>query len=248
MNTVIDLNADLGEGAGDDAALIGLISSANISCGAHAGNEATISQALALCKKHGVRAGAHPGFADRAHFGRARIELTEAELSALVHTQLATIFDLARLQDIAIDYVKLHGALANMTAENETMALTAFQAVAAFDSHLAILTLEGSAQERAAERAGLVWVAEAYADRAYGANGLLAPRSTPGAVLTNIDEVVKRCLLLAGKGEIVTLEGSVLTSRARSICVHGDTPGAVEMAAAIRTALGADGIEILPFA
>jgi len=239
-----DLNADMGEEMGDDAALMPLVSSASIACGGHAGDAATMRATLRLAARHGVAAGAHPGFADRANFGRMRLQRTPAELTAEVRAQVARLLDIAEDESIPVRYVKLHGALANMAAEDEAVARAAFEGAALVDRSLAVLALDNSAQVAAAENLGLRVAREAYADRAIDDHGLLVPRGTPGAVLEDAGKAVDQCLGLARRGELTTLSGNVLASAARSICIHGDTPGAVAMARRIRAALLEAGVSI----
>lgn len=240
----IDLNADVGEGAGTDADLFALISSANIACGGHAGDAESIRAALALCCKHGVAAGAHPGFADRENFGRDRLDLSPDEIGAQVADQIDLFLALAADADVPVRHVKLHGALANMAAENLVIASAAFLPVAALPTPPAILALAESAQVDAAHTLGLSVISEAYADRAYTSEGLLVSRDQPGAVLTDSEAVIAQCRLLAVQGQLATIDGTLIESSARSICVHGDTPGAVDLARLVRDALRADGVEI----
>ncbi len=240
----MDLNADMGEGAGTDAALMPLITSASIACGGHAGNEETMREALQLARRNLVVVGAHPGFADPEHFGRRRLDMPPDELAEQIISQLETLSALAAEETVQLRYVKLHGALANMAAENRDVALTAFAAVKAHDPGLALLTIDNSEQVKAAQELDMVIVREAYADRAYTRGGLLAPRSNDGAVLTDPEAVVAQCVRLARQGEIVTLEGRIIQSSARSICLHGDTPGAVELARRVRDALIDAGVVI----
>lgn len=242
--TTIDLNADLGEGMGTDEDLLAIVSSASIACGGHAGDAATIRQALKLCKQHGVRAGAHPGYADRLHFGRLRVIMPMSELLEQMRSQLFLIRWIAAEVDIKLAYVKLHGALANQTAEELALAVGIFGAVHAMDPSLAVLALDNSQQIRAANAVGVRVIREAYADRAYTPEGQLLARSEAGAVITDTDTVIERCLRLARHGEIVAIDGLILKTSARSICVHGDTPNAMELARDVRAALEAEGIRI----
>lgn len=240
----IDLNADMGEEMGDDAALLTIVSSANIACGGHAGTKATMRATVREAIRNGVAIGAHPGFEDRENFGRRRLDLPHAEISALVGRQVEALKKIAEEEGGRVSYVKLHGALANMTAENEDMARAAFAPLAAIDPALKVLALDNSAQSRAAEAVDLHTIREAYADRAYTAEGLLVSRQMDGAVLTETEKVVAQCLRLAERGEIVSLDGTVLKSEATSICVHGDTPGAVAMARRIAQVFADNNIAI----
>lgn len=242
--TSIDLNADLGEGMGSDDDLLSIVSSASIACGGHAGDAATMRRVLKLCKARGIRAGAHPGYVDKPRFGRFRIVMPIDQLIGQIRDQVFLIRHIASEVDVPVAYVKLHGALANEAAEELPMAVAVFAAVQAMDPAIAVLALDNSQQVRAAKAVGVPLIREAYADRAYTKYGLLVPRSQEGAVIHDIDAVVSRCLRLALHGEIVAIDGTVLKSSARSICLHGDTPGAVELARDVRAALEAEGIVI----
>lgn len=244
--TSIDLNADLGEGMGTDEDLLQIVSSASIACGGHAGDAPTIRHILEVCRDLGVRAGAHPGYADPKRFGRFRLVMPLDQLLGQVRSQLSLVRSIADDVGIRLAYVKLHGALANQTAEELAFAVGVFGAIKAMDSHMAVLALDNSQQVRAAKAVGLPLIREAYADRAYTPAGLLVPRSQPGAVLHDVDAVIARCLRLAKSGELVATDGTVLRSAARSICLHGDTAGAVDLARAVRSALEAEGIIIAP--
>ena len=240
----IDLNADLGEGMGSDAALLKIVSSASIACGGHAGNADTMRIAVAGAVANKVTIGAHPGFVDPKHFGRRRLDVPTDVLADQIRAQVAALQQLAEQEGGIVRYVKLHGALANMAAEDEALARALFAAVRAEDRSLAVLALDNSAQVSAAEALGLAVVREAYADRAYTPEGLLVSRAERGAVIEEPNAVIAQCRRLAKHGEIVAIDGSVIRSRARSICLHGDTPGAIALAGAIRTALATDGIEV----
>jgi 5-oxoprolinase (ATP-hydrolysing) subunit A len=242
--TTIDLNADLGEGQGDDAALLELVSSASIACGGHAGDVDSMRTALRLAKAHGVVVGAHPGFADRAHFGRRRLLLSPEELDGQIRGQVRQLVELADEEGVAVRYVKLHGALANMAAEEPAVAALAFAAVEGLVKDLAVLAIDDSAQVEVAETLGFPVIREAYADRAYRADGLLVPRSEPGAVLHDPVQIAERALRLARFGELVAADGTVLRSAAQSLCIHGDTPEAVAIARAVRQALEAGGVAV----
>lgn len=242
--TSIDLNADLGEGMGADEDLLEIVSSASIACGGHAGDAATIRHILKLCKARGVRTGAHPGYVDKARFGRFRLVMPLDQLLGQIRDQMFLVRHIASEVDVSLDYVKLHGALANQTAEELAFAVGIFAAIQAMDPHMAALALDNSQQVRAAKAVGMPLIREAYADRAYTAEGLLVARSEAGAVIHDVDAVIARCLRLALHGEIEAIDGSILKSAARSICLHGDTPGAVDLAREIRDALEGEGVTI----
>jgi UPF0271 protein len=240
----LDLNADLGEGIGNDLALLSIVSSASIACGGHAGDEASMREAVRAARTFGVTVGAHPGFADREHFGRRRLLLPPEELDAQVRGQVSALLAIAGEEDVALRYVKLHGALANMAAEEPAVAMVAFTACAGLREGLAILAIDNSAQVAIAEALGFPVIREAYADRGYLPNGLLVPRSEPGAVLHDVAAIAERAVRLAERGEIVAVDGTVIRTEARSLCIHGDTPEAVEIARAVRGALEEAGVEV----
>lgn len=244
--TSIDLNADLGEGMGTDDDLLHIVSSASIACGGHAGDAATIRRILKVCKARGVRAGAHPGYVDRKRFGRFRVVMPLDQLLGQIRGQLFLVRHIADEVDVPLAYVKLHGALANQTAEELAFAVGIFGSIHAMDPRMAVLALDNSQQVRAAKAVGLPLIREAYADRAYSADGLLVPRTEEGAVIKDPELVIERCLRLAVAGEVVAIDGTVIKSAARSICLHGDTPGAVDLAREIRDALIGEGIAIAP--
>ncbi len=243
MNS-IDLNADLGEGIGNDEAMLELVSSASIACGGHAGTPETIRATLRRCKEHGVRAGAHPSYADTKHFGRLRLVMPLDQLIGQLRSQLVLIRTIADQENVPIRYVKLHGALANETAEQLPLAVGIFGALQAMDADIAVLALDGSAQVRAARAVGLPVELEAYADRGYQANGLLLPRAQEDAVLHDPVAIAERCVRLATAGEIVAADGTVLKVGARSICIHGDNPEAAAIARHVREALEGAGVSI----
>ena len=240
----LDLNADLGEGMGDDAAMLELVSSASIACGGHAGDADTIRSVLRQCKMRGVRAGAHPGFPDRANFGRARLKMPLEHLLQSVREQVESMRAIAAEEDVPVGYVKLHGALANQAAEDMLIAIAVFGAIREIDSDLPVLALDNSAQVAGAEAVGFRVEREAYADRAYQPNGLLVPRSSAAALLHAPGMIAERAVRLAQAGEIVAADGTVLKVAARSLCIHGDTPDAVTIARRVRSELVAAGVEI----
>lgn len=237
QRTSIDLNADLGEGAPHDGALYELISSASIACGGHAGDEATMRAALHACAHHGVAAGAHPGFPDREGFGRRRLDWPVPAITGETLAQIERLAAIAARQSVPLRYVKLHGALHNMASEDDELAHALFSAIADRFPALAILAMAGTAQERAARALGLRVVTEAYADRGYLASGLLAPRGTQGAELTDPDYVAARCLRLAQTGIIEAVDGTPIRSDAQSVCLHGDSVHALTLARHVHRAL-----------
>jgi len=242
--TGLDLNADLGEGMGADEALLEIVSSASIACGGHAGDDGTMRAAIRAAKARGAVIGAHPGFADRENFGRKRLLLPPQDLDEQIRGQVRRLVEIAEEEGASVRYLKLHGALANMAAEEPSIAALCFASVEGLVDNLAILALDNSAQVEVAETMGFAVVREAYADRAYQPNGLLVPRSAPGAVLSDPEAIVERAIRMAEKGEIVAIDGTVFESSARSLCIHGDTPDAVEIARHLRRALADAGISV----
>jgi len=228
----IDLNADMGEGAGADAALLALVTSANIACGAHAGDLATMRQTVRAAKAAGVAVGAHPGFPDREHFGRRELAMSPEEIEATVREQVRTLAAIAGEEGVRMAHVKAHGALYNIAARTRGVADAIARAIAACDPSLVMVGLPGSALEDAAHSAGLSFAAEGFADRAYEADGSLVARSKPGALITDPDTAAEGALRLAREGRVQT------------ICIHSDTPGAVAIATAARRALEHAGIRI----
>ncbi len=242
--TTLDLNADLGEGMPGDEALLDIVSSASIACGGHAGDAETMRRTLRAAKARGVAVGAHPGFADRENFGRRRVVLPPDELDEQVRSQVRLLVEIGEEEGVDVRYLKLHGALANMAAEEPAVAALCFASVAGLVSDLAILAIDNSAQVEVAETLGYPVVIEAYADRAYQPDGLLVPRAQPGAVLHDVGAIAERAVRLAKAGELVAIDGSVIETRATSLCIHGDTEEAVAIARAVRQALEAEGITI----
>lgn len=242
----INLNADLGEsfGAwrmGDDAALLQVIGSANIACGFHAGDPVVMRETVRLAVANGVSLGAHPAFPDLQGFGRRVMQLSPQELEATILYQVGALQAMAAAEGGRVSHVKPHGALNNMACADEAMATTVARAVKALDRELILLAPAHSALERAGEAAGLRVAREVFADRSYQPDGQLTPRSQPGAVLHGAQDCVQHVLRMLEAGGIVTADGQRLPTRIDSICVHGDGPGAVEAARAIRTALEAAG-------
>ena len=249
----IDLNSDVGESfgnwqMGDDAAIFRSVSSANVACGFHAGDPSTIAQTCRDAVAAGVTIGAHVGYRDLAGFGRRFLDCTPSELADDVLYQLGALQALARAAGADIRYVKPHGALYNTIVHHEGHAQAVVNAVRAFGTDLPLLLLPGSLALAKAEAAGLRGVAEAFADRAYNPDGTLVSRREAGAVLHDPEVVVANMVRLAQSGEIVAVDGSVVKVQAESICVHGDTPGSVAMAAAVRTGLEAAGVGVRSFA
>lgn len=250
---VVDLNADLGEsfGAwrlGDDAGLMGVITSANIACGFHAGDPLTLRRACALAVAHGVTIGAQVSYRDLAGFGRREMDVPADELAAELLYQIAALDGIARAEGGQVSYVKPHGALYHRVRRDEAQAAALVQAVTAADRGLPLLAMPGGHAARLAEAAGLRVVSEAFADRGYRPDGSLVPRGQPGAVRTDSTDVAARAVGIATRGTVVSDDGNLVPVVAESICVHGDTAGAVALASAIRRALEQAGVTLAPFA
>ncbi|MFB4317923.1 LamB/YcsF family protein [Actinomadura sp. 21ATH] len=248
---VIDINADLGEGfgiwtLGDDHALLDVITSANVACGFHGGDPLIMRRVCAGAVERGVTIGAQVSYRDLAGFGRREMDVAAPELTAEILYQLAALDGIARTEGGRVAYVKPHGALYNRVARDAVQAGAVAAAVRAYDASLPLLTLPGSAMYEAAE--GLTVVAECFADRAYTPEGRLVSRREPGAVVHDPDAVVERAVRMAVDGTVTAVDGSEIRLGARSICVHGDTPGAVELARAVRAAVTEAGVTVEAFA
>ena len=241
----IDLNSDVGESIGDDEGVMPFVSSANIACGFHAGNPQFMGSTVQLAQRHGVAVGAHPSFQDRDGFGRREMRLDTAELETLVAYQIGALAVVANALGARLSHVKPHGALYNMAARDASMADAIARAVQAVDPSLVLFGLSGSQLVAAGERAGLAVASEVFADRGYRADGSLAPRGTPGAVLTSVAEVARRAVTMATGQGVVSVDGTTIRVKADTICIHGDTPGAAALAQAVRTALTGAGIRVV---
>jgi UPF0271 protein len=249
----VDLNSDLGEGfgtwrLGDDEAMLDVVTSANIACGFHAGDPRTLLTTCERAVERGVTIGAQVGYRDLPGFGRRFIDYEGADLIADVLYQLGALDGLARVAGGAVRYVKPHGALYNTIVHHEQQAAAVVEAVRRYDPELPVLGLPGSAFLRLAGRAGLPTIREAFADRGYRRDGTLVPRREPGALLHDPAEVAARMVKLVAEGTLTADDGTEVEIEADSLCVHGDTPGAVAMAQAVRQRLSTAGVRIAPFA
>lgn len=249
----IDLNADLGEGfgpytIGDDAALLDVVTSANVACGFHGGDPAIMVATAAAAKLRGVAIGAHPGFEDRRGFGRRPMASSEAEIEADVAYQIGALCACAALAGHRVGYVKAHGALANLSNRDAGVATAIARAVRAVDRGLPVVVMPRLAAERAAEAAGLCVVREIYADRAYDEDGQLVARTLAGAVIHEGDAVAQRVVRMVEAGAVETRSGGLIPVTIETICVHGDNPGAVATARAVRAALEQAGYRLTAFA
>jgi UPF0271 protein len=251
--TRIDLNSDVGESygrwqLGDDAAVLGVVTSANVACGFHAGDASTLRRTCALAAERGVVVGAQVGYNDLAGFGRRFIDMDPVELADDVLYQIGALDALARAAGVTVRYVKPHGALYNAVVAHEGQARAVVDAVRTYDPALPVVGLPGSVLLATADRAGLRTVREAFADRAYTPQGTLVPRREPGAVLSDPADVARRVVRMVVDGHVDAVDGSRVAVDAESVCVHGDSPGAVAMAQRIRADLAAAGVELAAFA
>jgi UPF0271 protein len=250
---MIDLNADLGEGFGssrifEDASLLELVSSANIACGFHAGDASTMRDTVNAARVRGVTIGAHPSYPDIPGFGRRELGLSPKEIGFHVAYQLRVLRDICGAEGAKLSYVKPHGALYNRAARDREVAACIVKAIREVETSLTLLGLAESEMGRAAERGGIAFAAEAFADRAYRPDGTLVPRDQEGAVIQDVRNAVQRAVMLV-KGKTITADdGSELRISAQSLCVHGDNPEAASMLRALRARLESAGVTIAPFA
>ena len=240
----IDLNCDMGEGAGNDAAIMPFVSSASIACGGHAGDEDTMEATVALALQHSVAIGAHPGFADKANFGRVEMDLPHTEVYGLVTAQIYTLQKIAYRFGTTLRHVKPHGALYNMAAKDKALADTIVQAVKDVGAGLVLYGLYNSCLIAAAQEAGLQYAAEVFADRRYHTNGLLVNRQAPGAVIEDEGRSVEQVLQMVLNNTVTSIEGETLAVRPQTVCLHGDGTHAAAFAKKIHMALVANGIMI----
>jgi UPF0271 protein len=250
--TVVDLNSDVGESfgrweLGDDAAMLALVTSANVACGFHAGDPTTLRRTCTVAAQRGVAVGAQVGYRDLAGFGRRFIDVTPAELTDDVVYQIGALDGICRAAGTRVTYVKPHGALYNAIVHHEAQAAAVVAAVHAYDPELPVLGLPGSVFLAAAEAAGLRTVREFFVDRGYTPGGTLVPRSQPGALLHDPQEVTARVLRMVTDGKVTAVDGTDVDVTADSACVHGDSPGAVAMAEAVRAGLEAAGVTLRAF-
>ncbi|MFI2347482.1 LamB/YcsF family protein [Streptomyces sp. NPDC019443] len=250
---VIDLNADLAEGYGrwvltDDEAMLSVVTSANVACGFHAGDPSIMRRVCDMAAERGVRIGAQVSYRDLAGFGRRAMDVPGDELADEITYQIGSLQVFARAAGATVSYVKPHGALYNRVVSDQEQASAVAAGTRLADPTLPVLCLPGSAMHVQAQRVGLPAVDEAFVDRAYTATGTLAPRATPGAVITDPQQVARRAVALARDGRVTALGGETVSIRAHSLCLHGDTPGAVELAKQTRAALEEAGVRVEAFA
>jgi 5-oxoprolinase (ATP-hydrolysing) subunit A len=240
----IDLNSDVGEGAGADAEILEQVTSANVACGFHAGDPASMRATVALALARGVAVGAHPGIADREAFGRGAARVSGREAYDLVVYQVGALAAFAAAAGTRLQHVKPHGALYNLAATDPEIAAAISRAVRDVDPGLALFGLAGSRLLAEGRASGLKTAGEVFADRGYRADGTLVPRTEPGALVEDAREAVRRAVRMAGEGRVRTVDGADLEIRADTICVHGDAPGAAGLARALRAALAAEGFTL----
>ena len=250
MGRRIDLNCDMGEGfgayrIGDDLALLDHVTSANIACGFHAGDPSTMQRVVGAALAKGVRVGAHPGLPDLQGFGRRAMRVTPGEVYAMVVYQVGALSGFARALGGALNHVKAHGALYNMAAKDPALADAIVGAVRDIDPKLMLFALAGSEMIRSAERGGIPFASEVFADRTYQNDGSLSPRDLPGSVIEDIDAAMRQVRQMVEKGTVRSLQGVDVPVRADTLCIHGDQPGAVAFARKIRGDLTAIGVEVV---
>jgi UPF0271 protein len=251
MIAAVDLNSDMGESfgpytLGQDEALLEWVSSANVACGFHAGDPRVMGETVALAQEKGVAVGAHPSFPDLVGFGRRDMVMTPDEVSTDLLYQLGALDAFCRTAGTPLRHVKPHGALYNRIAVDATLARAVAQTVALYRRDLILVGLPNSAIERAAQAAGIAFAREAFADRAYNADGSLVSRRVSGAIINDPRQVARRAVRMVLRGKATTIAGGEIDLQADTICIHGDTPGAVELARMVRGALEANGIAVLP--
>ncbi len=252
MALEIDLNCDMGESFGVyrlglDEEVLPLVSSANVACGFHASDPGTMRRTVRLAKRHGVAVGAHPSYPDRVGFGRRPMAAAPQEIRDDVVYQVGALSGFCRAEGVALRHVKAHGALYNAAARDPAVADAIADAVRSVDAGLVLVCLSRSEMIGAARRAGLRWVEEAFADRAYAADGTLVPRSVAGSVLHDPARIAERAARMVKERAVAALDGASVPVEARTLCVHGDTPGALEIIRAIRARLADEGIAVRPF-
>ena len=250
--TTVDLNADMGESfgpwtMGDDAALLKVVTSANIACGGHAGDSDVMAATMRMAHENGVGIGAHPGFMDLAGFGRNRMAVPRGTLQNQIRYQVAASVGMARSVGAEVRHLKLHGALANMASEDEGLARDLYEAALSVAPDLIVMVLAATAQERAVKSLGCKWAGEIFADRAYNDDATLVDRSKPGAVIHDANTAAARMVDMVKAGAIITESGKHIPTRIDTICLHGDTAEAVQIATAVRKGLQDGGVTLAKF-
>lgn len=248
----VDLNADMGESfgpwvMGDDARLLQIVTSANVACGAHAGDPDVMAKTMRLATENDVGIGAHPGFADLHGFGRNRMHVPRASLQNSIRYQVAAAVGMAKSVGGSVRHLKLHGALANMASEDEGLARDLYEAALSVAPELIVMVLAATAQEAAAKQLGCAFAGEIFADRAYNDDATLVDRSLPGAVIHDPEHAGARMVEMVKEGAIITENGKRIETAIDTICLHGDTPTAVDIAKSVRTSLESAGISVTKF-
>lgn len=244
MALTVDLNADMGEGIGQDALLLDVVTSANICCGLHAGSPQFMANTMEAAMKRGVGIGAHPGFDDRANFGRTRMALGAEDLTSLIRYQVGAAKAVADGLGARLDHLKLHGAMANIATEDAEFAETAFRAALKVAPEMKLMVIAATAQQTAAEKLGAPFIGEIFADRAYNDDATLVDRKLDGAVIHDPEFASKRVLAMLEAGAIISASGKHIPTRIDTVCLHGDTAEALEMARTLRTRLTEAGVTI----
>ena len=245
----VDLNSDIGEGfgvytMGDDAAVMDAITSANVACGYHAGDPLVMKKTVEICAEKGVAVGAHPGYPDLVGFGRREMKCTPEEEYADCLYQIGALSAFCCVNGLSLQHVKPHGAMYNQAAKDPKLAIAIAQAVKDSGKDVILMGLANSEFEKAAKELGIPFAAEAFADRGYMPDGSLVPRSQPGAIIHDVDAAAKRVVRMVTEGTVEAVDGTVINFRPHSICMHGDTPEAVDMAKAVRAALEGSGVKV----
>ena len=248
----IDLNSDLGEGfgrwrAGDDAGLLGVVTSANIACGFHAGGPEEMERAMRQAVAGGIGIGAHPGFDDLRHFGRRRLPISPEAAGRMVAYQFGAARGMAALAGGAVRHLKLHGALSNMAAEDAALARACFEAALRIDPEVIVVILPGTRMMEVAGDLGCRYACEIFADRAYEDDATLVDRRLPGAVLHDPEAIARRVLAMLEAGAVLSRNGRAIPVPIDTVCVHGDTPGALDVARRLRDRLEEEGVTLAPF-
>ncbi|KIC20228.1 LamB/YcsF family protein [Leisingera sp. ANG-Vp] len=252
MTKSVDLNADMGESfgpwnMGDDAALLDIVSSANIACGFHAGDPDVMARTMAMARDNGVGIGAHPGFLDLQGFGRRKMHVPHGTLANMIRYQLGAAQGMAQAAGTRVRHLKLHGALSNMACVDHAMARACYEAALDVDPEIIIMVLAATAMEEVVRGLGCNWCGEIFADRAYNDDGTLVDRSQPGAVIHDPELAGPRILQMVQEGAIITESGKRIPAAIDTICLHGDTAEAVDLAQSVRSSLTAGGVEIHQF-
>ncbi|RFU11540.1 5-oxoprolinase subunit PxpA [Rhodobacteraceae bacterium W635] len=247
----VDLNADMGESFGPwpmgrDAEVLKVVTSANVACGFHAGDPSVMAETIRLARDNGVSIGAHPGFPDLQGFGRRRMQMARGDLENAVRYQVGAIRGMAAADGASVRHIKLHGALANMCAEDEALARACYAAALSVDPGLTLYVLSGTAQETAAQALDATYAAEIFADRAYNDDATLVDRSQPRAVIHDAARAARRMVEIVRAGAIIAESGKVIPARVDTICLHGDNETALQIARAVRDGLEAEGVTLAP--